>query len=456
MKSDRGVGDWKARLGFPATAVASGVAAFLFGYQSPRPLAAVAATSRPNVQQSNSAPVSSKHAVIVKTGSANQRDGLRVQGFAKIGFAEIEELLTNASPEQREKWARELGELPDQPLKAIAYVAFYTAWLNLEPEEALRSLRAFPDVVNRSRLFSGLTPIPAVLPELVEIISELSEAERRRLLPAFLSELGKTDPRAAARFIDSHPKLVTFEDVDSVISTWASHDVGGAREWLERSAFSDSSPAVLSLVSSWLAKDPEAAKQYVINKRGAEGFAPAAGSVASHLFSRSPEEARQFIDLFDKERASSVLEHVVSKANDSEIGNIAAWISTLPGPVPDSTLMYALARWDSVDPAAALAWVRVQPATERDPLAIHLINFQSDQQSFGRRAVSPELVALAYGIGDVEKRKQALSTLVQSFSTEDGDVAAQIHALGLPLSQTKHLLALRAALGNEVKTTHNH
>ena len=86
------------------------------------------------------------------------RDGLKVEGFAKIGFAETEELLMTASLEQREQWARELGALPDQPLKPIALMAFYTAWLDLEPEQAIRSLRDFPDLMNRARVFSALGP----------------------------------------------------------------------------------------------------------------------------------------------------------------------------------------------------------------------------------------------------------------------------------------------------------
>jgi hypothetical protein len=70
--------------------------------------------------------------------------------------------------------------------------------------------------------------------------------------------------------------------------------------------------------------------------------------------------------------------------------------------------------------------------------------------------MSPEVVSLAYGIRDAQKREQALSALVRSFRTEIGDVAAQIHALGLPRSQTNHLLALQAALGNDVEATNNH
>ncbi len=56
---------------------------------------------------------------------------------------------------------------------------------------------------------------------------------------------------------------------------------------------------------------------------------------------------------------------------------------------------------------------------------------------------SPEIVALAYSIRDVQKRDETLSILVRALASETGDATEQIRALGLSVSQTNHLLEFR-------------
>ena len=84
-----------------------GVSSFAVGYRIPnsRP------GTIPEVEQTGATRVSANRVPVVDTHGAMTRDGLRVEGFAKIGFAETEELLMTASLEQREQWARELGAL---------------------------------------------------------------------------------------------------------------------------------------------------------------------------------------------------------------------------------------------------------------------------------------------------------------------------------------------------------
>ena len=348
----------------------------------------------------------------------------------------MEELLTTASPQQREQWARELGALPNKPLKPVALVAFYTTWLDLEPEEALRSLHNFPDLLYRTAVFDALAAaIPTtLLPQLIDVMSELSEAERRVLLPNVLAALDQTDPAATARFMDSHPKLVSGSDAAALMSAWARDDIDAARKWLEASPFFSESFVLSSLVDSWFAKDPAAAQNYVILHRDNEGIEGAANSVASHLFSSSPEQAREFIRMFDDQHASSILMSVVTSVNDNQVANMVTWISTFPSSVTNGSLGYALAHWSSLDPKQAVVWLKAKPAAERESLCVQMIRSQG-------APASPEIVSLAYNIRDVQKRDEALSILVRSL-TIDGDAAEQIRALGLSASQTKHLLEL--------------
>ena len=86
-------------------------------------------------------------------------------------------------------------------------------------------------------------------------------------------------------------------------------------------------------------------------------------------------------------------------------------------------------------PNKALDWLRAKPAAERESLVVQMIRSQM-------APASPEIVALAYNIRDVQKRDEALSTLLRSLTDENGDATEQIRALGLPPSQTKHLLEL--------------
>ena len=427
----------KTRLLFPGTAFAIGIIAFAVGYRTPRSLPALPSKVE---QAPDVARVATDHAPVAGTDSALQRDNLLVEGFAKVGFAEMERLLTTASPQEREQWARELGALPNRPLKPIALVAFYTTWLDLEPEEALRSLQNFPDLLYRAQVFDGLgSAVPTtLLPQLIEMISEFSEAERRGLLSSFLAELAQTDPAATARFIDSHPKLVSGSDAAALMSAWARDDIDAARKWLEASPFSAESSVLRSLVDAWFAKDPAAAQSYLVLHRDNEGIEVAANSIASHLFSTSPGQAREFIRAFDDQRASHILMSLVLSASEDQVANLAAWASTFPSSVAEDALGYALARWSYLDPEQALDWLRAKPAAERESFVVQMIGSQF-------APMSPEIVSLAYNIRDVQKRDETLSILIRRLSEDADDAAEEIRALGLSVSQTNHLLKLRAA-----------
>ena len=425
----------KARLLFPGTAFAVGIIAFAVGYRTPGALRTIATKVEPPPDVSH---VSTEYASVAGTLQTLSRDNLRVEGFAQIGFAEIEELLTTASPEERERWAQELGTLPDTPLKPIALMAFYTAWLDLTPDEALRSLRKFPDLVYRSDVFDALSFAvpPAMLPQLLEVISEFSKSERLFLLSSCLAALAETDPAATARFIDSHPKIISDSDAETLISAWARDDIDAATKWLEASRFSTDPTVLRSLVDAWLAKDPAAAKNYVVLHHDAEEMRYAANSVAAHLFSTSPELARGFIAIFDDRRASGILMNLVNSVPEDQVAAAAMWASTLPSSVTEAGLGYALARWSSLDSKQALDWVRAKPIAERESLVAQMIRFQLTP-------ASPEMVALAYGIRDAEKREETLSILVRSLSARTEHATEQIRAFGLSPSQTNHLLELR-------------
>lgn len=425
----------KARLLFPGMAFAIGIIAFAVGYRTPRALQALPTKVE---QMPDVAHVSTDHISVPGTSSALPRDNLQVEGFAKIGFAEMEELLTTASPEQREQWAQKLGALPDTPLKPIGLIAFYTAWVDLKPKEALRSLRKFPDLVYRVNVFEalGAAVLPALLPQLLDVVSEFSAVERSVLIPAYLGTLGQTDPVATARFIDSHPALISGSYAAVLVSAWARDDIDAATKWLEVSQFFTDSDVLRSLVDSWFAKDPAAARNYVVLHRDNEGIGEAANSIAAQLFNTSPGQTREFIAAFDDLLASRILMSLVGSANDDQVARLVTWASTFPSSVSENGLGYALGRWSSLDSKQALDWLRAKPAAERESLVVQMIRSQM-------APASPEIVALAYRIRDAQKRDEALSTLVRSLSGENGDATEQIRALGLPASQTNHLLELR-------------
>ena len=429
------------KLGLPFLAIAFGVgaAAFMVGYRGAQPSASSIRTVAATPEQANPADTARDPADFSSTTGA-QRDGLQVIGFAKVGFAQMEELLTSSTPQERERWAQELAALPEQAMKSLALVAFYIAWLDHHPDEALRSLRDFPDPLSRMRLFASIESAvpPAILPQLVGIVAEFSEAERRFLLPSFLAALSQTDPVAAARFIDSHPQLVSSSEAAALISAWAADDIAAAAHWLEGSRFAGEPETLRTLVDRWLAKDPAAAQSYVLRHQQTAGMEEAAASVASHLLTTSPAQAREFISMFDPERALSVVATMISSEDNNRIGDLTEWASTLPASVRDTGVMgYALGIWNRVDPPAALAWLQAQPAAERESLVVQMIH--------NHPVPSPELIALAYTIRDVQERDRALTSLIRSLPDPIGDPVEQIRALGLPADQMNHLLGLRAA-----------
>ena len=445
MDSARSTQPRQLGLLFAATALAVAALAFVVGYRAPQPSSSSASVrATPAASEEAGAAATSQRDTRSGSASAVDRDGLQVIGFAKIGFAEMEELLTTASPEQREEWARELGALPEQPLKMIALVAYYVAWLDLQPEEALRSLRDFPDILNRSRVFSALVSAvpPAILPQLVDVVAELTGPERAHLLPQFLAALSETDPQTTARFLDSHPQLVSSADAEELISAWAADDVTAATQWLEASQFANDGSVLHSLVSQWLAKDAAAAQRFVLRHRQGAAINTAAASVASHLLATSPAEAREFISLFGPERSPAVVSAMISAAEDNQLPSVADFAASLPAMVDESSVAaYALVRWNRVDAPQALAWLRAQPVEQRELLLADMIH--SDP------VPSPEMVSLVYTIRDAQQRDSALASIVATLSeTSEGTAEQQIRALDLPAAQVNHLLGILAGLGD--------
>ncbi|MEP6810587.1 MAG: hypothetical protein ABI992_10120 [Chthoniobacterales bacterium] len=432
---------------FPTLALVVVGVAFVVGYRSPKSLPAAVdrAPRASNLQTSASESIKA----VVKSGP-NDHARVRVEGFAKIGFAETKELISTASLEQREQWAQELGALPDRPLKKIALTALYSAWLDLEPESALRSLRHFPDLLSRQDVFFtvGAAAPPAILPQFVEVVAGLSESERRRLLPPFLKELDGTDPAAAARFIESRPEMVSNSDAAQLMSAWAGDDPLAAQRWLEASAFADAPLVLDSFVKTWLTKDPAAARDYVLLHRESAGIYDAASSVASHLLSASRDQARAFITSFDQEVGSSLLSNAISKVDPSQLPLMADWISTFPGALRDQAMGVTLSRWNDSDPSGAASWLRVKPPSEREPLLLSAIDAQYNPASL-------ELVSLAFGIQNAELREEALSKVARTFNDDQGKWVDQIQALGLPPSQTKHLVELHR-LQSDVPSPDDH
>lgn len=429
----------KARLLFHGTAFAIVAIAFAVGYRTPGALRTYVTKVEPALEVAH---VSTDHALVTGTSGARQRENLQVEGFAKIGFAEMEELLTTASPQEREQWARKLGALPDSPLKPIALIAFYTAWLDLKPEEAVRSLRNFPDLLYRLNVFDALqAAVPTtLLPQLIEVISGFSKVERGTLLPLYLERLAQTDPAATARLIDSDPKLVSEYDVSAtLISAWARDDIEAARTWLEASRFFTNPFALRALVESWWAKDPAAVQNYVLLHRDREGFDEAINVVAGNLFSTSPEHTREFLNQFEDQRASPILRSMVWLVARDQVANFAMWASTLPRSLTEETLGPALAQWHTYDSRQALDWLRARPATERDSLFIQMVRSREVMP------VTSDIVALAFDIRDPQKREEILSTLARSLNAEAGDATEHIRALGLPTFQANRLLELRPA-----------
>jgi len=286
-------------------------------------------------------------------------------------------------------------------------------------------------------MLSSAVP-PKLLPQLVDVISEFSQVERRALLPSYLGTLAETDPTATARFIDSHPDMVSGSDAATLISAWAPDDIDAARKWLEAGRFFTDSFALRSLVDSWFAKDPEAAQKYVVLHRDNDWIGEAADSVADHLFKVSPEQTSEFIRRFDDEQGSRILVNLVTSLPDDQIAKLVTWVSTLPTSVAEVGLSYALARWSSLEPRQALDWLRAKPSTERETLVVRMIRSYIAPPS-------PEIVELAYQIRDRQKREESLSILVRALSAETGDATGKIRALGLSVSQTNHLLELRPA-----------
>jgi hypothetical protein len=234
-------------------------------------------------------------------------DGLQVEGFAKVPFAALEELLTAASAEQCQQWAEQLAILPDHPEKQLALIAFYNAWLALNPDQAIRSLRRYDDVLVRASVLSALHPPPVVLPQLVELIAELTEPETQRLLPHFLAQLGEVDPLAAAQFLDSHPQVSGGDYAATLISTWAADDVAAARRWLEGSRFANDSAALLALVTEWAARDPAGAQAYLVQNQGNASPGLVAAMIESAGVAVSPELVSLAWRLRDPEQRDAVL-----------------------------------------------------------------------------------------------------------------------------------------------------
>jgi hypothetical protein len=152
-----------------------------------------------------------------------------------------------------------------------------------------------------------------------------------------------------------------FHPAASVIAqNWAAIDPSAAIEWARSHSDTQGFQGAMNgAINGWWSKDHGAAEQYVATRATDSAGRQMASTLASYIFAKDPERAKEWVgklpDLETRRQAEHVL--VIQMAvNDPR--DASEYAATLPPDVREATLGGAINYWAANDLAAAGEWIK--------------------------------------------------------------------------------------------------
>src|SRR5437588_1972315 len=364
-----------------------------------------------------------------------------------VPFQELYGVLSTLSPQQLDELAAQLKNLPAGKETNAKVAAFFTAWAHLDPVAALRAAAGFKiseakmTAVQSLITCSDASQGTALAKQIQEWPADvLTREQRNGFLNSLLVKWSDLDPVGAAKFFDTmQVDAMHFHPAASVIAqNWAAIDPSAAIEWARSHNDTQGFQGAMNgAINGWWSKDHGAAEQYVEARTTDSAGRQMASTLASYIFSKDPERAKEWVgklqDLDTRKQAEHVL--VIQMAvNDPQ--DASEYAATLPADVRETILGGAINYWAASDLAAAGEWIKGLSGPARDEaLGTYTYNLlRKDPNTAAAWAVT---------ISDPKIRDKSLNGIATFWLNKDPAAASTwIQNRNLPAADKKRLLSM--------------
>ena len=350
-----------------AAALALNIAAFKAGRQ-------VAASNDRAVEwnQQSTGSIDSSRAVTTRSDGTDLTNA-RIENIGTLGFEQAFDLVCDAGPELRQKWARDLDALPFTSQRRAAIPAFYRIMVQLNPEEAA-------SLAMQSKVGNSVAAIMinAAPDRAFPFLGEMAVKFARNWPPPVVELIGRwsrVDPLGASQFLDSHPEKAEENELYLLLANWSAIDFNSAKAWLDgRPANQQNAYAMRGLLTGWAMSDRHAASEFLIAHANEEKFQGAFEEVSKYLFRTAPDEARAFVFRLPNDE----IKHGAIR-NMLDFGMLysssfwkfspavkTAWLGSLPPDLSREHLSDMGEAWRDGDAADFRAWADSMPRDRRD------------------------------------------------------------------------------------------
>src|SRR5256714_7189159 len=364
-----------------------------------------------------------------------------------LPFQELYGVLSALSPQQLDELAAQLKNLPAGKETNAKVAAFFKAWAHFDPVAALRAAAGFKNSEAKTTAVQSVitsadsAQAKALAKQIQEWPADVLKREQRNgFLNSLLLKWSDLDPVGAAKFFDTmQMDAMRFQPAASVIAqNWAALDPSAAIEWARSHSDTQGFQGAMNgAINGWWSKKHGAAELYVAARTTDSAGRQMASTLASYIFSKDPERAREWVgklpDLETRRQAEHVL--VIQMAvNDPR--DASEYAATLPSDVREATLGGAINYWAANDLAAAGEWIKGLSGPARDE-ALGTYPYRllrKDPNPAAAWAVTPP---------DPKIRGKSLNGIAAFWLNKDPAAAsAWIQNSGLSAADKRRLLAL--------------
>jgi hypothetical protein len=337
--------------------------------------------------------------------------------------------------------------LPDGKDTNAKVAAFFKAWAHFDPIAALQAAAGFKiseaktTAVQSVIASADAAQAKALARQIQEWPADVVMREKKNnFLNSLLVKWSDIDPVGAAKFFDSmQGDAMHFHPAASVIAqNWAAIDPSAAIEWARSHSDTQGFQGAMNgAINGWWSKDHAAAEHYVATRAIDSAGRQMASTLASYIFSKDPERAREWVgqlpDLDTRRQAQHVL--VIQMAvNDPQ--SASEYAAALPADVREATLGGAINYWAASNLAAAGEWIKGLSGPARDEaLGAYSHNLLRKDPNAA--------AAWAATISDPKLRDKSLNGIATFWLNKDPAAAsAWIQNSGLSAADKRRLLAL--------------
>lgn len=396
----------------------------------------------------------------------------QVPDLIALPFVETYRILRSATPETVRSYYKQLEQLPLGPKRNAPLIAFFKTLVQANPSMT-------KDLILELKKDDRWLPMGAIRdaapPRGMETVAEVLLSFDRieisgcsfDVLRDSLDEWGKNDPLALKKFLETHRDQDVERYFDKLVLNWAAYDPEAAQQWIaeeiqkhppspqpaegESESGEDSSwrGTVEEMSAAWvegfLANDPDAAVNYVLEHPENAAVKSALFRFSGNLFTMSPDRARDFVLRLSEKQQSESLYGIGNKAdplvrsdandNTTSPRYVADWMLQFPPKSWQEGIGYVMARWETANPQELFAWMADLPPQTREAVVREVPSYVSAEDA--QKDFDTIMQA-----GDPVLREQLLEKLMSNAKGARAAMLGVLEKAQLPAAQRSYLASL--------------